>query len=335
MEITAAELSSLLEGKVEGDSNVIIRNFAKIEDAGEGDLTFIANPKYIPFVATTKASVILVGPDFQTKEPVKATLIRVNDPYSSIASLMRIVDQMKKRPKGIENPVFIAKDVKISDSNYVGAFSYIGAGSTIGENTLVYPQVYIGENVQIGKNCIIYAGVKIYSDSIIGDGCIIHSGAVIGSDGFGFAPKDGVYEKIPQLGRVIIEDNVEIGANTTIDRATFAETRIGKGTKLDNLIQIAHNVSLGTNNVLAAQTGIAGSTHIGSGNRIGGQVGVAGHIKIGDNNEIGAQSGISGNIGDNRRLIGYPAVDFMQFAKNTVYMKRLDELFKEKRKTTK
>lgn len=330
MEITAAELSKMLNGKLEGDGDVKVNGFAKIEEAKTGDLSFISNPKYTPFIHSTQASVVLVGEDFHSEGSLKPVLIRVGDPYAALAQLLRLAESAKPKPKGIEQPVFLGEGVDLPEDCYIGAFAYIGKGSSIGAGTLVYPQVYIGANVTIGAGSIIYAGVKIYDNTVIGERCILHSGCVIGADGFGFAPTDGRYEKIPQTGRVFIEDDVEVGANTTIDRATFGETVIGKGTKLDNLIQIAHNVKLGENNVFAAQTGVAGSTCIGSGNRIGGQVGFAGHIKIGDNNEFGAQSGISKNIGNNQRLIGYPAMDIKLFARNAVYMRRLDELFRKK-----
>lgn len=332
MEIKTKELAALLHGDLIGDGDAVISGFAKIEEACSGDLSFIANPKYARYASTTGATAILVDKNFEPEVDSHPTLIKVEDPYSALAMLMRMVESYKKKPEGVEQPVFLASDFIVPEHCYIGAFTYIGKSVEIGENSLIYPQVYIGENVTVGKDCIIYAGVKIYSGCKIGDRCIIHSGSVIGSDGFGFAPKDGRYEKIPQLGNVIIEDDVEIGANTTIDKATFGSTVIGKGTKLDNLIQIAHNVTLGENNVLAAQAGIAGSTKIGSGNRIGGQCGFAGHITVGNNNEFGAQSGIHTNIGDNKRMIGYPATDIMTFAKTSVYLRRLDELFKEHQK---
>ena len=332
MEITPKSLSELTGGYVEGDENAKITGFAKIEEAGEGDLTFIANPKYFHHITNTKATAVLVSKDFEVPEGVSATLIRVDDPYSSLAFLMSLVQQSRPLPIGIEQPVHIAEGVIIPDSCYIGSFSYIGSSSQINENVKIYPQCYVGENVTIGENTILYPGVKIYSGCKIGKNCRIHSGAVIGADGFGFAPTENGYEKIPQMGIVILEDDVEIGANTTIDRATLGVTRIGKGTKLDNLIQIAHNVEVGENNVFAAQTGVAGSTRIGSWNRVGGQCGFAGHIKVGDNNEFGAQSGIPNNVGDGKRLIGYPAMDALQFARNAVYMKRLGELFNKKQK---
>ena len=325
MEISAKELATLCGGSVEGDENVTVSDFAKIEEAGPGDLSFIANPKYSHFASTTGASVLLVSKKFEKPEDVKVTLVRVEDPYSSLARLMTMVASMQQKPRGIESPVYVADGVSLPEDIYLGAFSYIGKNVKIGKGSLIYPQVYIGEGSEIGDNTILYAGVKIYGGCKIGSNCILHSGAVIGSDGFGFAPVDCHFEKIPQMGGVIIEDDVEIGANTTIDRATFGNTVIGRGTKLDNLIQIAHNVTLGNDNVFAAQVGVAGSTKIGSRNKVGGQSGFAGHITIGDDNEIGAQSGLHANVGNSKRLIGYPAVEVMQFARNAVNLKRLNE----------
>lgn len=335
MELTPEALAEIIGAIVMGDKDLKIRGFAKIEEAREGDLSFIANPKYARYIYSTGASAVLVGKDFEYEGEISPTLLIVDDPYSALAKLMRLIESVKPRPQGKEEPIYVSQEVSLPEKCYIGAFTYIGKNAVIGENTLIYPQVYIGENVEIGEGSILYAGVKIYEGCKIGKNCIIHSGAVIGSDGFGFAPENGRYEKIPQTGKVIIEDNVEIGANTTIDRATFGETKIGKGTKLDNLIQVAHNVTIGENNVFASQTGIAGSVKIGSGNRVGGQCGFAGHITIGDNNEFGAQSGIPKSIGDNNSLMGYPAVEARQFAKNQVLIKRLGEFLKEQQNNKK
>ncbi len=331
MEFTAQLIAEMTNGKVEGDGNVKLTGFAKIEEAEPGSLCFIANPKYANHIYDTKASAVLVSEDFILDRPVNPVLIHVKDPYVALADLMSAVEKSKPRPHGVETPSFISEGVNVPDSVYVGAFAYIGKNCKIGDNVLIYPQTYIGDNVTIGDNSVIYAGAKIYKECIIGNNCIIHSGAVIGADGFGFAPKeDGTYEKIPQIGNVIIEDDVEIGANTTIDRATFGCTRIKTGTKLDNLIQIAHNVEVGKGNVFAAQVGVAGSTKIGDYNQVGGQVGFAGHIKVGNCNQIGAQSGIPSKIGDKNRIIGSPAIDFHSYAKLQVYQKRLGDLFKNK-----
>lgn len=328
MELTPQLIASLIDGKVEGDGNVRLTGFAKIEEAAPGYVTFIANPKYSHYIYETEASAVLVSDDFVTERPVSPVLIRVKDPYVALADLMNAMESTRPRPQGIEQPCFIAEGVVVPDDAYIGAFAYIGKGVHLGKGVKVYPQSYIGENVTIGDGSVIRAGVRIYQDCVIGKGCIIHSGAVIGADGFGFAPRpDGTYEKIPQIGNVVIDEDVEIGANTTVDRATFGSTRIGKGTKLDNLIQVAHNVEIGTGNVFAAQVGVAGSTKIGDFNQVGGQVGFAGHIHVGNMNQFGAQSGIPNNVGDGNRLIGYPAVGLRQFAKTQVYLKRLGELF--------
>ncbi len=328
--MTSGALASIIKGVVEGDSEVKLSGFAKIEEAAPGQLTFIANPKYAHFIESTKASAVLVSTNFNHPNPLGVTLIRVEDPYSTLAELLRMIQQMLPKKSGIENPCYIAEGIDIPADAYIGAFAYIGKGAKIGKGCMIYPQTYIGEGVTIGDNCILYAGVKIYDGCKIGNSCILHSGVVIGGDGFGFAPNaDGEYEKLPQIGIVVIEDNVEIGANTTVDRSTFGCTKIGRGTKLDNLIMVAHNVEIGENNVFAAQTGIAGSTKIGNCNRVGGQVGFAGHISVGSNNEIGAQSGIPGNVGDGNRLMGYPAIDVRKFARNVVYVNRLKELFDE------
>lgn len=330
MKITPLLIASYIGGTVEGDDNIELNGFAKIEEAGPGQLSFISNPKYAHFINTTHASALLVSRDFEAPEDVKPTLIRVKDPYVAIAKLLEIYQSTKPQKVGIEQPSYVAEGVEIPENTYIGAFAYIGKGVRLGKNVKIYPNAYIGDGVVIGDDSVIRQGVSIYEDSEIGARCIIHSGAVIGADGFGFAPRaDGTFEKIAQIGKVIIEDDVEIGANTTVDRATFGCTRIGHGTKLDNLIQVAHNVVIGHDNVFAAQTGIAGSTKIGANNMVGGQCGFAGHINIGDRNEFGAQSGIPNNVGDGNRLIGYPAIDAMKFARMQVYLNRLPELFKK------
>ncbi len=328
MEMTTGALAAMINAEVDGDQEAKLYGFAKIEEAAKGHLTFIANPKYAHFLESTLASAVLVSRDFSHPNPKGVTLLKVDDPYSTLAQLLRLIQSMIPKKRGIEQPCFIADGVEIPEDAYVGAFSYIGKGARIGKGAQIYPQVYIGEDASVGESSCLYAGVKIYQGCRIGDRCILHSGVVIGGDGFGFAPsKEGIYEKLPQTGIVVIEDDVEIGANTTVDRATFGCTRIGKGTKLDNLIMVAHNVEIGTNNVFAAQSGVAGSTKIGNSNRVGGQVGFAGHISVGDNNEFGAQSGIPKNVGHNQRLMGYPAVDYGKFARNVVYINRLNELF--------
>lgn len=329
MKVTPLMIASCVGGSVEGDENMEITGFAKIEEANPGDISFISNPKYSHFLNTTKASVLLVGRDMESPAEGGPTLVRVDDPYVALARLLEVF-AAKPQPVGVEQPSFVSDGVELTEGSYVGAFAYIGKGVKLGKNVKIYPQCYVGDGVTIGDDTVIRAGVKIYEGCHIGCRCLIHSGVVIGADGFGHAPRpDGSYEKIAQIGNVEISDDVEIGANTTVDRATFGSTRIGKGTKLDNLIQVAHNVEIGENNVFAAQAGIAGSTKIGNGNRVGGQVGFAGHIKIGNNNEFGAQSGVPHNVENDKRLIGYPAVDFLTFAKTQVLIQRLPELFRK------
>lgn len=328
MELTAAQLAEIVNGDVVGDASVRISTYAKIEEAGQGALTFLANPKYEHYIYDTNASAVLVRRDFNPEKEIKATLVKVDDPYATLADLLNLISKtVIPEKKGIESPVFVAEGVELPDDVYLGCFSYIGSGARIGRNVKIYPQCYIGDNVVIKDNTTLYAGVKVYYGCEIGSNCIIHAGAVIGSDGFGFAPKNGGYEKIAQIGKVVIEDNVEIGANTTVDRATMGATVVHHGVKLDNLIQVAHNVEIGENTVIAAQTGIAGSTKIGKHNMVGGQVGFAGHIVIGDGNKFGAQAGVHSNPGDGKTVIGYPAVDARSFMRQSAYLKRLGELF--------
>lgn len=319
----------MVNGTVEGNPEAVITTYSKIEEATEGALSFIANPKYAHFLSTTKATAVLVAQDFEAEQPHSATLIRVADPYATLAQLLNYVDSMH-HPKrsGVEQGAVIAEGVELPADVYVGALTYIAKGVAIGAGTEIDPQCHIGQNVTIGKNCIIHAGVKIEHDCVIGDYCIIQPGAVIGGDGFGFAPHDGHYEKIAQVGNVVLEDYVEVGANTTIDRATMGSTIIRRGVKLDNLIQVAHNVEIGENTVMAAQVGVAGSTKIGKNNMVGGQVGFAGHIHVGDGNQFGAQSGVPNSVGDANRLIGSPAIRDLDFARQVVYLKRMADLIK-------
>ena len=331
MELTPQLIASMIGGRVEGDANVRLTGFAKIEEATPGTVTFIANPKYAHFIYETKASAVIVSDDFKTDEEISPVLIRVKDPYVALADILNEIESSKPRKRGIEQPCYIAEGVDIPDDAYIGAFAYIGSNVKLGKGVQIFPQSYVGDGVKIGAGSVVRSGVRIYEGCVIGERCTLHSGCVIGADGFGFAPRpDGTYEKIPQIGNVVLEDDVEIGANTTIDRATFGCTRVGKGTKLDNLIQVAHNVEIGKGNVFAAQVGVAGSTKIGDYNQVGGQVGFAGHIHVGSMNEIGAQSGIPSSIGDKKRIIGYPAIDARQFFKTQVYLRRLGELFDKK-----
>lgn len=330
MQLTADIIANHIGGTVEGDGSVAVHDFAKIETAGPDTITFLANPKYTHHIYTTGASIVLVKRDFVPEQPVKATLIRVDDPYSCLAQLLNLAASLlKPNPVGIEQPVFIGEGTEIPEESYIGAFAYIGKGVKLGKNVKIYPQTYVGDGVSIGDDTVLYPGVKVYYGCRIGKRCIIHAGAVIGSDGFGFAPDaQGVYHKIEQLGIVDIEDDVEIGANTTVDRSTMGRTFIAHGVKLDNLIQVAHNVEIGHDTVIAAQTGMAGSSKIGANCMIAGQVGVAGHIAVGDRTAIGAQSGIPNNVAADSRLMGYPAVPMADFARNAVYIKRLSSLFK-------
>lgn len=327
---SAQQIADVLQGMVEGNPDVKVGSFSKIEDGKPGTLTFLANSKYSHYLYNTKASVVLINKDFVLEKPVDTTLIRVNNAYASLAVLLDMVDKIMNPPKkGIEPNSFISDTASIGEEVYVGAFSYIADKAKVGNLSQIYPQVYIGENVEIGNNTIIYPGVKIYSNCKIGSNCIIHSGAVIGSDGFGFAPENGTYKKIPQLGIVIVEDDVEIGANTAIDRAVMDATIIKKGVKLDNLIQVAHNVEIGENTAMASQVGISGSTKVGKNCVLGGQVGLGGHITIGDNSSIGAQSGIISNIKEGSEILGSPAVPVKTFFRASVVFPKLPDMYRQ------
>ena len=327
MKFTANQIAEILEGEIEGNENAEVYKLSKIEEGEEGSLTFLSNLKYTPFIYSTKASITIVNKGFVPERKINTTLIKVDDSYKAFSKLLEFYNEVKLNKLGIESPSFISESAKIGKDIYLGAFSYLGNNVTIGDNVKVYPNVYIGDNVSIGRNTTIFAGSKIYSETIIGESCTVHSGAIIGADGFGFAPnKEGVFSKVPQIGNVIIEDNVDIGAATTIDRATLGSTIIRKGVKLDNQIQIAHNVEIDENTVIAAQTGIAGSTKIGKNCMIGGQAGIAGHLTIGNNVRIQAQSGIGRNIKDNESLQGSPAFGYSDFYKSYVYFKKLPEL---------
>jgi UDP-3-O-[3-hydroxymyristoyl] glucosamine N-acyltransferase len=327
MEFKAQSIADFLGGTVEGDANVSVSDVAKIEEGRPGTLTFLSNPKYNKYVYETEASIVIVNQDIELEAPVKATLIRVPDAYKAFASLLELVQQAKGNKIGIENPSFIDASATIGKDVYIGAFAYIGKNVTVGNYAKVYPHTYVGDNSTIGDDSILFSGVKIYEDTRIGQACILHAGAVIGADGFGFAPKDdGTYQKIPQVGNVILEDLVEIGANTTIDCATMGSTIIRKGTKIDNLVQIAHNVEIGENTVMAALTGIAGSAKIGNNCRFGGQVGVVGHITIGDHVNVGAMAGVSSSIKSNNTVLLAPAMDIARAAKVTAVYRNLPQL---------
>ncbi|MDD2821687.1 MAG: UDP-3-O-(3-hydroxymyristoyl)glucosamine N-acyltransferase [Flavobacterium sp.] len=330
MKFTAEQIAGILEGEVVGNPNAEVSQLSKIEEGYEGSLTFLANPKYLNYIYTTKASVTIVNNTFVPDAPLTTTLIKVEDAYASFSKLLEFYNEVKLNKSGIEQPSFIAETAKYGTNLYLGSFSYIGQNVVLGNNVKIYPNCFLGDNVVLGDNVIIFAGAKIYSETIIGNNCTIHSGAIIGADGFGFAPNpDGTYTKIPQIGNVVIEDNVDIGSCTTIDRATMGSTIIRKGVKLDNQIQIAHNVEIGENTVIAAQTGVAGSTKIGKNGMIGGQVGISGHLTIGDNVRIQAQSGVGRNIKDDEILQGSPTFGYNDFSKSYVHFKNLPKIVAE------
>jgi UDP-3-O-[3-hydroxymyristoyl] glucosamine N-acyltransferase len=331
MEFNAKEIASILQGKIEGNELAKVSNFSKIEEGKPGTLTFLANLKYTHYIYETQASIALVNDDFVPEKelPCTLTIIRVPNAYVALASLMEWVEKGKNNKKGIESPVYVSPSAKISSNEvYIGAFAYIGDNAVLGENVKIYPHAYIGDNVIIGDDTIIYSGAKIYTGCQIGKRCIIHSGVVVGADGFGFAKEGDSYKKIAQLGNVQVEDDVEIGANTTIDRAVMDSTIIRRGVKLDNLIQVAHNVEIGENTVIAAQTGVSGSTKIGKNCMLGGQIGLGGHIKIGDQVNIGAQSGIISNIEGGRNIMGAPAIDVKNYFRSSIIFSKLPELYR-------
>ena len=326
----ASQIAEILEGQVVGNPNAEVFTLSKIEEGYPGSLTFLSNPKYNSFIYTTNATVVIVNKSFIADHDIKATLIKVDSAYDAFSKILELYDQAKNNKIGIEIYTNISDDLKHGENLYVGSFSYIGKNVLLGDNVKIHQNCFIGDNVTIGNNALIFAGAKIHSETIIGNNCAIYSGVVIGADGFGFAPQaDGTYKKIPQIGNVIIEDNVDIGACTTIDRATMGSTIIRKGVKLDNQIQVAHNVEIGENTVIAAQTGIAGTTKVGKNCMIGGQVGIVGHLTIGDNVRIQAQSGVSRNIKDNEVLQGTPAFAYNDFAKSYIHFKNLPKIVGE------
>lgn len=328
IEFTAAQVAALLGGKVEGDPEVKVSNIARIEDGAPGMLSFLSNPKYIPYLYSTQSSIVLVNEDFVPSEPVNTTMIRVKDAYESFAQLLSIYQEYTNNKVGVSDLSFVSSDALYGENCYIGAFAFIGERVKIGNNVKIYPHAYLGDDVVIGDNTVIYSGVRLYPMTHIGRNCIVHSGAVLGADGFGFVPQpDGSYKKVPQIGNVLVGDNVEIGANTTIDRSTIESTKIHDGVKLDNLIQIAHNVELGENTAIAAQTGIAGSAHIGKNCVIAGQVGISGHINIADFTIIGPQSGLMSGVKESgKKIMGYPAYDYKTYLKDTVRMRNIHKL---------
>ena len=330
MEFTAQQIADFLQGEIQGDPLVKVSNFSKIEEGKPGTLSFLSNPKYIHYIYDCKASIVLVNKDFIPDKEIESTLIRVDDAYQSLALLLTMVDQAKPRKTGISPLAFISDTANIGENAYIAPFVYIGENVTIAKNAYIQAHCSIDDNVKLGENIKLFSGVKIYNSCVIGDNCTLHSGAVIGSDGFGFAPtEDGSYSKIPQTGNVVLEDDVEIGANSVVDRATMGSTIIRKGVKIDNLVQIAHNVEVGTNTVIAAQTGISGSTKLGNQCMLGGQVGIAGHLHIADGTIFGAQTGVSGSVKKtNQTLQGYPAIPIMTFQRSSVVYKNLPEIQK-------
>lgn len=330
MQFPASQIALLVNGKIEGNPAIVVDSFGKIEEAKEGQLSFLANPKYEEFLYTTKASVIIINETYEIKQTISATLIRVKDAYSAFATLLSKYQEIKQQQlKGIQEPVYIATSATYGDNVFIGAFSYLGENVVIGNHTKIYPNTFIGDNVKIGEHCVIHPGVKIYNDCQLGNHVIIHAGTVIGSDGFGFAPQsDGSFKKVPQIGNVVIENDVEIGSNSTIDRATIGSTLIKSGAKLDNLIQIAHNVEIGHSTVIAAQAGVSGSTKIGNGVMIGGQAGIVGHIQLGDGSKVNAQSGVSKSLEAGKAVTGSPAYDYTAALRSQAVSRKLPELEK-------
>ncbi|MBR3727119.1 MAG: UDP-3-O-(3-hydroxymyristoyl)glucosamine N-acyltransferase [Prevotella sp.] len=329
MEFTAQQIAQMIGGRIEGDPNAVINAFAKIEEGKPGAISFLSNEKYTHYIYDTQSSVVLINDDVKLDREVSATLIRVKNAYEAVAQLLQAYESMKPRKKGIDPLAFIAPTATVGDDCYVGAFAYIGEGAKIGKNCQIEPHAVIGERVTVGDDCIVYSNAVVYHDCRIGSRVTLHAGSVIGADGFGFAPTEHGYDKIPQIGNVVIEDDVEIGANSCVDRSTMGSTYVRKGVKIDNLVQIAHNTDIGQNTVMSAQVGVAGSTKIGEWCMFGGQVGIAGHITIGNRVNLGAQSGAPGSIKDNQTLLGTPPMDTRAFFRSQVIYQRLPQLYKE------
>ncbi len=329
MDFSAQQIASFVQGEIVGDADVTVNTFAKIEEGKPGSITFLSNPKYEHYIYDTEASIVLVNRDFIPEKPIKATLIKVDNAYETLAKLMTLYEQSKTQNKGIASTAIIAKSAKIGKDVYIGAYVVIDDDVVIGDNAQIYPHTYVGKNACVGEGSLIYSGVNIYHDCQIGNHVTLHSGVVIGADGFGFAPTPEGYNKIPQIGNVIIEDNVEIGANTCVDRATMGSTIVHKGVKLDNLIQIAHNDEIGANTVMAAQAGVAGSAKVGEWCVIAGQVGITGHLTVGNHVILGPQSGIISSIKDNSRLIGSPPMEEKPFFKSQAVLRKLPDMYRE------
>lgn len=329
MEFSAKQIAEYVQGTIVGDENASVHTFAKIEEGIPGALSFLSNPKYTQYIYDTQSSIVLVNKDFKPEKEVKATLIKVNNAYESLAKLMTLYEQSQPKRTGIHPLAYVAPTAKIGENVYLAPFACVGDNAEIGDGTELHPHATVGRGAKVGKNCILYTNCNVYHDCRVGNNCILHSGSVVGADGFGFAPSPDGYEKIPQIGIAILEDNVEIGANTCIDRATMGATIIRKGVKLDNLIQIAHNVEVGSNTVMASQTGVAGSTKVGEWCMFGGQVGIGGHIKIGNKVNLGAQSGVPGSIKDGQNLIGTPPMELKNYFKSSAVFKKLPDMYKE------
>ena len=329
MEFSAKQIAEFIQGTIVGDENATVHTFAKIEEGMPGAISFLSNPKYTHYIYDTQSSIVLVNKDFEPEKEIKATLIKVDNAYESLAKLLNLYEMSKPKKTGIDPLAYIAPTAKIGKDVYIAPFACVGDNAEIGDNTSLHPHATVGSGAKVGNDCILYPHVTVYHDCRIGNNCILHAGSVIGADGFGFAPSPEGYEKIPQIGIVVLEDNVEIGANTCIDRATMGATIIRKGVKLDNLIQIAHNVEVGSHTVMASQVGVAGSTKVGEWCMFGGQVGVAGHITVGNRVNMGAQSGVNGSVKDGKALIGTPPIEFKNYFKSSAVFKKLPDMYLE------
>ena len=329
MEFSAKQIAEYIQGVIEGDENATVHTFAKIEEGIPGAISFLSNPKYTHYIYDTQSSIVLVNKDFAPEKEVKATLIRVDNAYESLAKLLNLYEMSKPKKTGVDPLAYIAPTAKIGQNVYIAPFACVADGAEVGDNTVLHPHATVGTSAKVGSDCILYPHATVYHDCRVGNHCILHAGSVIGADGFGFAPSPEGYEKIPQIGIVILEDNVEVGANTCIDRATMGATIIRKGVKLDNLIQIAHNVEVGSHTVMASQVGIAGSTKVGEWCMFGGQVGIAGHIKIGNKVNLGAQSGVPGSIKDGQNLIGTPPMELKAYFKSSAVFRKLPDMYHE------
>ena len=329
MEFSAKQIAEFIQGTIVGDENATVHTFAKIEEGIPRAISFLSNPKYTHYIYDTQSSIVLVNKDFEPEKEIKATLIKVDNAYESLAKLLNLYEMSKPKKTGIDPLAYIAPTAKIGQNVYIAPFACVGDNAEIGDNTSLHPHATVGSGAKVGSNCILYPHVTVYHDCRVGNNCILHAGSVVGADGFGFAPSPEGYEKIPQIGIAILEDNVEIGANTCIDRATMGATIIRKGVKLDNLIQIAHNVEVGSHTVMASQVGVAGSTKIGEWCMFGGQVGVAGHITVGNKVNMGAQSGVNGSVKDGKALIGTPPIEFKNYFKSSAVFKKLPDMYLE------